>query len=225
MPAKKNNTPDQSPELAAALAQVQLLSAVVALNAEERSHYDGLSTDTEKSAFLELDSNQRSDVLRKSRDADPVVYTARNGTEYRKSADPGLVAAIKTADAAVERMEQQSAEMVAQKYTRDAEKSLANLPGDIAIRAALLQAIDAYDCSDEVRKGMHDAVKAGDTAISTALSTIGTKRGPTDTTKAAGVSFLQRVTEIQKRDNISRTDAMAKAPREYPDEFAAWQGH
>jgi hypothetical protein len=64
-------------------------------------------------------------------------------------------------------------------------------------------------------------LKAGNEAMKGAFAKIGHKGQ--DKAAATPGTFEKRVDEISKRDAISRTEAMGKARKEFPDEFVAYQ--
>jgi ribosomal protein L16/L10AE len=44
------------------------------------------------------------------------------------------------------------------------------------------------------------------------------------TNKAAESAFMDKVSEVQKRDNLTHANALSKARREFPEEFATYNG-
>ena len=65
-------------------------------------------------------------------------------------------------------------------------------------------------------------LKAGDAAIKGAFATIGTREAAAS---KSAKSFEKRVEEVRAANpKLSRTDALAKARTDFPDDFRAYQG-
>jgi len=103
--------------------------------------------------------------------------------------------------------------------TKRATDELGHLPGTPEEKAGVLKALD--EMPEECRTTIEAMFKAGEGAMVHAFNTLGTQQG--DVRKAAG-DFKKRVAEVKSRDNCTESEAMAKARKEYPEEFKASQG-
>lgn len=151
------------------------LTKIAALPAAHKSHYDGLAEDA-RGAFLDADESARetavADAQKAKADADPVIYKAADGSEYRQSDDVRLVEMAKARDEDRKefiklRRAQEDADLA-----KRAEADLANLPGDLAVRKALLKAVDGIE-DEKLRQGAQDALKAHNARMGGALREVG----------------------------------------------------
>lgn len=176
-------------------------------------------------AFIAMKADDRkkavADAVAKAADADPVVYKAADGTEFRKSVGEAVIALAKRADesdkiAKAEREKRENAELA-----KRADDELKLFSEDIAKRddkIAILRAIEKME--DGPKTALLKMLEVGGKAIKAAFSTIGHQNEAV--AKAAG-DFEKRVSEVMARDKISKADAMSKARVEYPEEFKAFQ--
>lgn len=172
---------DDTKELDALKAENERLKAVAALSPVHKAHYDALKGDEAKAAFLKADEAGRdaevAKVAKAASDENPVVYTAANGDEFRKSDDPRLIKMAKERDE--ERKEnirlQKAAEDAA--LTKRVETDLKNLPGDVNVRKAILKAVDGIE-DEATRTAAHDALKAHNARLAPNFTTIGTTAAP-----------------------------------------------
>ena len=156
-------------------AQLARAHAVVALTGEERAHFEALPEEA-RTAFLAKSADDRKAevgaVTKAAQDANPVVFTAADGTEFRKSDDPRAIAMAKRLDAT----EQENAALKARdEHTtleKRAEAELPHLPGDVKTRAAMLKAIDGIE-DEAQREAALGALKAHNEAMSKAFQTYG----------------------------------------------------
>ena len=107
-------------------------------------------------------------------------------------------------------------------FAKVAEDELPNLPGTSEQKAGLLKTL-AGTLDKGEQQLISRMLRAGDGGVASAFRSVGTSAGG-ELAKAAG-SFEKRITEIRTRDNCKRTEALQKARKEYPDEFAAYQGN
>ena len=171
MTEKTENQPTVE-ELQTQLARTQ---AVVALTGEERAHFEALPEEA-RTAFLAKSADDRKAeigaVTKAAQDANPVVFTAADGTEFRKSDDPRAIAMAKRLDAT----EQENAALKARDeqttLEKRAEAELPHLPGDVKTRAAMLKAIDGIE-DEAQREAALGALKAQNEAMSKAFQTYG----------------------------------------------------
>jgi hypothetical protein len=134
-----------------------------ALSVDLRKHYDGLSTDTDRDAFLKLDADGQAAALAKAGGDDPVVYTTLDGVDIRKSADPALLAMAKGRDSDRRELAKVRASEEDTRLEKRAGDELGNVGGDLVGKKALLKAVD--DIADAPTKDAALAVlKAANTS-------------------------------------------------------------
>lgn len=150
-------------------------AAVIALTAPERAHFDALDK-AAQDEFLALDAAKRAEAITKAADKDAVVYTALDGTTFRKSDDARLVQMAKDRDEDRRELIKQRAVNEQSALEKRAEAELPSLPGTVQVRAAVLKALDGI-ADEATRKAAHEAVAAGDKAIKAAFDTVGSKSG------------------------------------------------
>ena len=125
-------------EVAKALqAKLDRMEKVIALSPEHRAHFDTLKGE-DADGWLEKSASDRTEALRKAAEANAVVFTARDGTEYRKSDDPRLVLMAKANDeqaAAIEKMAQDRKDAEIAKIAEE----LTAIPGDLDTRKDLVK--------------------------------------------------------------------------------------
>ena len=166
---------DTQPTVEELRAQLARAHAVVALTGEERAHFEALPEEA-RTAFLAKSADDRMSeigaVTKAAQDANPVVFTAADGTEFRKSDDPRAIAMAKRLDAT----EQENAALKARDeqttLEKRAEAELSYLPGDVKVRAAMLKAIDGIE-DEAQREAALGALKAQNEAMSKAFQTYG----------------------------------------------------
>ena len=145
-------------EIAALKAENERLEAIVKMSAEHRSYYEALDADGQ-AQFIKRSETDRTAVIeiarRAQEDADPVVYTTRDGVDIRKSDGAGALAMAKSADALrgeLADVRDENSKLVGAAVVADLQKraavELSNLPGSIEHRAALLKAVDGIPDED-----------------------------------------------------------------------------
>ena len=164
------------PTVAALQKQLDRANAVIALRRVERAHYAALSDEAAQDAFVVKSADERQrEVLaatQAAQDADPVVYTTRDGLELRKSAGEALIAMAKSNDAIAKENALLRAEREQAALEKRAEADLAHLPGDVKTRAAMLKAVDEIE-DDAQREAAHNALRAQNESMSKAFETYG----------------------------------------------------
>ena len=176
-------------------AQLARAHAVVALTGEERAHFEALPEEA-RTAFLAKSADDRKAeigaVTKAAQDANPVVFTAADGTEFRKSDDPRAIAMAKRLDAT----EQENAALKARDeqttLEKRAEAELPHLPGDVKTRAAMLKAIDGIE-DEAQREAALGALKAQNEAMSKAFQTYGHGAQPEPGSPADQLDKLAKV--------------------------------
>lgn len=191
----------QVAELTKANARSQ---SILALNAEQRAHFDTLKG-ADQDQFLALNSDQRADVVKNLRDANPVVFKSADGTEYRKSDDARLIKMARendqrTTELAREQFIRKQAEL--EKRAGDEFKTLG---GDVVVKAAILGAVESIQDAGLRGKAL-EALKAHDAGLGAAFQRVGTG-SPADTTKRAG----DRLDDLAKAHAAAHKCDLSKA--------------
>ena len=191
--------------------QLDHLTKVVGLNADERAHFDKLETDAQD-AFLEKSADDRQAeikaVQKAAEDKDPVVYTTKAGIPIRKSAGEAVIAALKTADDNAREHELLKTERAQERLEKRAADELPYLPGTVQVRAQMLKQIDAIE-DEDVRKAAHESLKAQNAAMATAFETRG---AGSDANPGSPEDKLDKMAKrIQERDGGTYHQAYDKA--------------
>ena len=173
-------------ELEAMEARTERLEKIVSLTAKSREHFDGLSDDTAKDAFLtksatdqqaDMDAAERArkDAEARKNADDPEVYKTASGIVIRKSDGPTTLALAKQADAdrkEIDVVKEENATLKASTsdatYEKRADAELAHLPGTVKQRAAMLRAVDTIEDKDDRDAGIA-ALKANNERMSWAF--------------------------------------------------------
>lgn len=181
------------------LKRQERLEAILKLDADVRKHFDSLD-EKAQDEFLALDStSQKAEVAKavtKAKDEDPIVYESPDGTVFRKSDDPRIVKMARERDE--DRKELAKARATARQATfeKRAEDELGNLPGEVAVRAAIVEAIDGIK-DENVRKAAHESIQAGNKAIKAAFSKVGRDATPEDSAVADAEAELDRLAKTR----------------------------
>ena len=99
-----------------------------------------------------------------------------------------------------------------------ADDSYPHVPGTTDERALMLKALAPLD--EKVRKSFEAVLTQSEKLAKAAFEMVGSNGGKDN---ANGQTFEKKISEIRKRDNSTRTEALAKARDEHPDDFAAYQ--
>lgn len=160
-------------------AENAYLAGVVALSPVHKAHFDTLDAAGQK-AFVKSDDTERDALVAAAEiaraDADPVVYKADDGTEFRKSDDPRMVQIAKRADESERSLAKERARLVDMDLTKRAE-DFHFLKGDTDTRKALLSAVDGIT-DETVRAQVVETLKAANQTASPLFQTIGSAAGP-----------------------------------------------
>lgn len=117
---------------------------------------------------------------------------------------------------------QDEAEM--ERLRKRADDEFEHVPGSTEERAQMLKAISALPKA--LQQSFTKVLLNSEKITKDAFSAIGTKGGKgTEEMQKTRRDFEAKVTEIAKRDTISRNDAMSKARHEDPEGFKAYQGN
>jgi hypothetical protein len=202
-----------------ALARAATVEAAGRLSPEEREFFDALPTDAEKADFATLDpAARKARIAKQAKDADTIEIDCQTITK----ADVGaMFPALKAMAARHARLEQRLAEECearrAAEYLAQAEEEMDHLPGDVAMKARVLRAIDE-DIEDEEAREALAKMLAVDGGVSTFTSAFDVSVG-----RSRVHVFETRVSAIKNRDGCTYREAMQKARDEHPDEFEDWQ--
>ena len=147
---------------------------IIALAGEERTHFDGLSSEYDQDEFLGKSSAGRADDIQKALDADPVVYTTTGGIEIRKS--DGRLAEIQARK--IDDQDKTLAKLRTQAADSDLRKRagtlMKNMPGEEDVHVEILRQVEKIE-DEEMRKKALQVLKANDAGISKALQTRGSR--------------------------------------------------
>lgn len=144
-------------------------------------------------------------------DANPVVFKAADGTEFRKSDDARLVKMARERDDDRKVAAEATEKAAVATFEKRAASELANCPGEITQKVALLRAVDGVK-DEATRKGIEAILKAADGA----LQTLGKMHGTT-TAERGGASdpdaqMLALAKKFQDADpTLTKEQAYAKA--------------
>ncbi len=207
-------------QLDAANKVLDVANKVNALGSVVKAHYDTLG-DEDKTSFLAKsadDQNTDVEVAKKAAaDLNPVVYTAGDGSEYRKNDDHRLVAMAKQADD--DRKENAKLRKAAADadLRKRAETDLSNLPGSIEAHMALLKSAESIE-DEKLRNEAITTLKAKNESLESAFSDVGSGIAPTgngtplgelnDLSKA--YAEKHNVSEAVAQDEVLKTDAGSK---------------
>lgn len=215
----------------AALAKAATAEALGKLPADFQKYYSGLATDEAKDAFLKMETKAQRILVTKA--ADEAVDTIEIDGETFSKADvgAGAFAILKMQakkQAALEKRLAEAEEARADaEYSKQAEDEMDHLPGDVAMKARVLRAIDTQIEDDDVREALGKMLACGDKAVRAAFQRIGTDGNANDGDETVGKSrvhpFETRVSAIKNRDGCDHRTAMQKARDEHPAEFEDWQ--
>jgi hypothetical protein len=206
--SQKNDQTDQAlavaKQLEEANARVSRAEAVSELNDAQRGIFKSLD-EAGQDAFLALPVDARQAEVTKAADANAVVYTDAEGTEYRKQDDQRMVNLAKRADS--ERALRIAGEEVAKaaNLAKRAE-GFAHITGGVEAAKLILKGIDSLS-ADEQAPAL-EALKAQDANMAKAFSRAGTSEVP-----STEVNELERIAKAI-RDNdpsLTREQASAKA--------------
>lgn len=135
------------------------------LSADLRKHYDTLTTDEDRDAFLSLSASDQTAELAKRSGDDPVVHTCLDGTEIRKSAGETVLALAKRNDQLARDLAKSNATSEDVTLTKRATDDLGNIGGELVGKKALLKALDSItdastrDAASAVLKSANELAK------------------------------------------------------------------
>jgi hypothetical protein len=104
-----------------------------------------------------------------------------------------------------------------------ADDEFGHVPGTTDQRAYMLKHMGRMP--EELRKSFETVLKQSEALAKSKFDTVGFGGVGIENLRKNGASFETKVSEIQKRDNCTRTEALSKARHEDPDGFKAYQGN
>lgn len=195
----------QKAETDALRKQLQRAESINGLSDAHRVYFKSLKG-ADADAFLAASETDRSETIRKAQEANQVVFTAEDGTVYRKNDDPRLVELAKGMEA--ERKERKKFQEQAAKA--DLEKraaELTHIPGDLAVRVSLLKGIDALPEAE--RAPALAALKAQNERLGKSFERTGTSADVSPDSSLDPLDTL--AADIAKRDKCTFEQAYSKA--------------
>lgn len=177
-------------ELDTAKAELAKAKSIGELSDIEKAHYESLD-DSAKEDFLSKSVVERADVIELAKSKDAVIYTAEDGSEYRKSDDPRLVSMAKQRDEdrkALKKAEQEREDVM---FLKRANEECNNLPGATETHVAILKALDTIQDAD-VKKDALKVLKAHNSSMSTIFKSTGTTQAPTSNDAAGELEALAK---------------------------------
>jgi hypothetical protein len=152
-------------------AEIARLEKKYAMSDAQRAYYKSLEKREAKDEFLEKSSADRDADVAKSLEANPVVIEV-DGVQYRKNDDPRMIAMAKRSKEQAEIIAKRESELADERLEKRVKIELANLPGEMPAKKALLRIVD--DIADvELKKGVTAIVAAGNNALAKAFATLG----------------------------------------------------
>jgi len=159
-------------------SELETAKALASMNDAQRAYHAKLSK-SDAIAFEKMAPSERESTVAKSLERDRVVYKSVDGTEFRASDDPRLVAMAKRADESARELATEKALREVEVYKRRAETELAHLPGTVETRVALLKSVDSIPDATE-RANALKALHANNTSMAEAFKRKGGKPAAED---------------------------------------------
>ena len=138
------------------------------------------------------------------------------GETIRKSVvGDAAFAGLKAAASAIEKANDRAETAILEKR---AGEEFGHVVGTAAEKAAVLKF--AKGASEEVGKSLEAIMTAAEKLTKAGFETLGHQH---QQVRKSATDFEAKVSEIQKRDGSTRLAALEKAPKEFPEEFKAYQ--
>lgn len=207
-------------ENATLLAKVAALTALAAMTDAERSYMKGLPA-AEAEKFPTLPAETRASMLKAAADANPVVFKSADGTEFRKSDPPAMIAMAKKLDEQAAQLAKSEALAKQALYEKRATDEIPHLPGDLAVRAEMLKAIDSIPDA-ETRKKALETLKAQNSEMAKAFETRGTSRGNSTDSPDSKLEALAKKIATEKSVPYAKAYDLALSSPEGAALYAAY---
>lgn len=171
------------------------LEQIVKLSPDQREHFEKLEGDKQDN-FL-ADEN-KDNVLKNLADADPIVYTATDGTEIRKSAGDHVLRLTKDNDE-LRKTSKKNDELAKRAgFEKLAAEELEHLTGDASAKADLLEGVDALPI--EKREAVMAILKSKDAGMERAFTRV------SESGDGEGADVEAKLTALAKAHRESHKD-------------------
>jgi hypothetical protein len=192
--------------------------AILEMPTEVRKHFDGLP-EADQAAFLAKTPAERADIVTKANEGDPIVYTAGDGTEIRKSHGPIALAAAKRADALEKRLNEMGGQLTETTLAKRAA-AFPNVADKVAID--MLKSVDQVGADSEAGKALMASLDRMNKASTGLFKSLGS--GADDGAGGGDQSALAEFNgEVEKTKSatpgLGHADAIAKVRVSNPDLF------
>ena len=155
--SKDKKKAEDEDEMKAMKAKMARMEKRDALPTDLRKHYDTLTSDEARDAFLAKSEDAQKVELEKASGSDPVVYTTLDGIDIRKSAGDAVINALKSADSARREVAVEKAQRINLELEKRAETELKSLGGTMIGKKALLKALDGIE-DETLRKAAQEVI-------------------------------------------------------------------
>lgn len=204
MTTKTANPDTNAGEVEKLRAELSVAKALAALTDAEKAFHQALP-EGDRAGFLAKSADERKAMIdaaaRKASDADPVVYVSPvTKREFRRSAGEDVIDLAKRADASEERARKADERALDERCEKRAGTELARYPGEIAVRAAIVKALEGIPDAS-VRKAAFESIAAGNAALGGTFEKRGsTFGGSAPMTKDAAVAKLDELAKARQRE-------------------------
>lgn len=205
-------------ELESSKVALAKADAVATMNDAERTHYETLGNDAQVE-FLAKSFDERNSILVEKASGNSIVYTAVDGTEYRKNDDSRLVTLAKQNDEHRAQLQQSLDIQKNMEFQKRAESELASLPGSIETHVAILKAIDNISDEDTRVKAL-DVLKANNAKMSEAFQVVGSSVVSKGTGGNAVSEMEERSKSYAKEHGVDYFEAYQKVGEQDPQLLA-----
>ena len=202
MAAKSAKIAEIMKSIETGLAKAQ---ALYLLDDAEKTHLKSLKEE-DKDAFIAKSKEERAGEIKKASEEDAVVYKCIDGTEYRKSDDPRLVAMAKRADEADKLAKAEVEKNIKAALEKRAEVEMNFIKGNSNAKVALLKSIDGIK-DESVKTEVLEIIKSANEAMSPAFQTLGVTKAEEEPKDAKG-KLESLAKKYAKDNNVSNSVAM-----------------
>lgn len=216
-----------------ALADTARLAKLEAgLTEEEREYFKQFpwqkdKEEEEKAGFLEMDPEERKKRAKMAKAQDETVVL--DGETISKSAvGAGTFAVLKKQAARIakteEDLKQQRAEAEMARLEKRAGDEFGHVPGTSQEKAKMLKAINGIE-DEEIRKLVESVFIAHEKLLKNAFNTIGGRppQAGEESLQKKAQDFESKMEKIRIDEKCTRSEAIIKARKQFPDLFQAYQ--
>lgn len=204
--AKETTMPISQEDHDKVVKQLAVQTAINSLSVMTKGHYDTLTTQEAKDAYLAKSEEHRVVDCDLAKSADPLVYTADDGTQFMKSDGERAVVMAKRHDATMRRMEASIAANEDITFGKRADTELSHLPGDSIAKSALLRAVEGIK-DDGLRKSVAATLKGADSGNQHIFKTIGQEGQDAEIAKSAEEQLETLISKCAEDNDINETAA------------------